>query len=275
MLDEKEISRDTLLRGRVTLLQPRSGYRSSLDPVLLAGFVGSPCGHFLDLGCGTGALSFLLLARDQRATGGGVELQPRLAALAERGCVENGFESRFRVLAGDVREEALVPDASFDLVSLANSLHHLENIPAVFSELLRVLKPGGRLLILEMYRDGGQTEPQQTHIMMHHWLAAIDRRAGVHHLDTFTREEIRAIYAKLKLKQTQVSDFYLPVDNPKDARLCEGLTKNCQATLKRLEGMDGAQELLDEGKRLLERIEGVGFASASSLMLTGIKPKQK
>ncbi len=166
-------------------------------------------------------------------------------------------------------------DASFDLVSLANSLHHLENIPAVFSELLRVLKPGGRLLILEMYRDGGQTEPQQTHIMMHHWLAAIDRRAGVHHLETFTREEIRAIYAKLKLKQTQVSDFYLPVDNPKDARLCEGLTKNCQATLKRLEGMDGAQELLDEGKRLLERIEGVGFASASSLMLTGIKPKQK
>ncbi len=117
MLDEKEISRDTLLRGRVTLLQPRSGYRSSLDPVLLAGFVGSPCGHFLDLGCGTGALSFLLLARDQRATGVGVELQPRLAALAERGCVENGFESRFRVLAGDVREEALVPDASFDLVA--------------------------------------------------------------------------------------------------------------------------------------------------------------
>jgi hypothetical protein len=61
--EETEITRDTLLRGRVKLLQPRHGFRSSLDPVLLAGFIAPPFGRFLDIGCASGALSFLLLAQ--------------------------------------------------------------------------------------------------------------------------------------------------------------------------------------------------------------------
>ena len=117
MLDEADITRDTLLRGRVKLLQPRAGYRSSLDPVLLAGFIAPPFGRFLDIGCGTGALSFLLLARNQAATGVGVEIQPRLAELAEIGRVENGFGSRWAVTVGDVRKPAAIAGGAFDLVA--------------------------------------------------------------------------------------------------------------------------------------------------------------
>ncbi len=165
-------------------------------------------------------------------------------------------------------------DASFDLVTLANSLHHLEHQDKVFAELLRVLKPGGMLVLMEMHRDGEQTEPQLTHIMMHHWLAAIDRRFGVHHLETFTRDEILTSFAKLKLQQVEISDFYLPVDNPKEARNCESLKRNCAETFKRLETLADAEELLDEGKRLVERINKVGCAGASSLLLSGTKPKK-
>lgn len=114
---DEPITRDTLLRGRVKLLQPRDGYRSSLDPVLLAGFVAPPLGHFLDIGCATGALSFLLLAHDPAATGVGVEVQPRLAELAERGRVENGVLARWRVLGADVRQPGLLEPSSFDLVA--------------------------------------------------------------------------------------------------------------------------------------------------------------
>lgn len=116
MLDDA-ITRDTLLRGRVKLLQPRDGYRSSLDPVLLAAFVTPPFGHFLDIGCATGVLSFLLLAHDPAATGIGVEVQPRLAALAEAGRRENGVEARWRVLGADVRQAELLAQARFDLVA--------------------------------------------------------------------------------------------------------------------------------------------------------------
>jgi tRNA1Val (adenine37-N6)-methyltransferase len=115
--NEGEITCDTLLRGRVKLLQPKHGFRSSLDPVLLAGFVAPPFGRFLDIGCASGALSFLLLSHDAASTGVGVEIQPRLAALAEQGRVENGFIDRFRVVNADVRRCDAIAGAAFDLVA--------------------------------------------------------------------------------------------------------------------------------------------------------------
>ncbi|HJX63049.1 MAG TPA: methyltransferase [Polyangia bacterium] len=111
------VTHDTLLRGRVKLIQPVHGFRSSLDPVLLAGFIQAPYGHFLDIGCGTGALAFLLLARDAAATGLGVEIQPRLAGLAIRSVQANGFGARFAVVASDVRDVGPVLPADFDLVA--------------------------------------------------------------------------------------------------------------------------------------------------------------
>jgi tRNA1Val (adenine37-N6)-methyltransferase len=112
-----EVTRDTLLRGRVHLVQPARGFRSSLDPLLLAGFVRPPYGRFLDVGCGTGAIAFLLLARDAEASGFGVEVQPRLARLAERGLAANRYETRLRILTADVRAHASVLEGKFDLIA--------------------------------------------------------------------------------------------------------------------------------------------------------------
>jgi len=164
VFDEAEITRDTLLRGRVKLLQPRSGYRSSLDPVLLAAFIAPPLGRFLDIGCGNGALSFLLLARDAAATGVGVEIQPRLAEFAEQGRIDNGWESRLRILTMDVRRKDAVEEHAFDLVATnppfrplgtgqlpplsEKALAHHEVTLALAEWLdvaLRALRPEGRL----------------------------------------------------------------------------------------------------------------------------------
>jgi tRNA1Val (adenine37-N6)-methyltransferase len=117
-IDDSAVTTDALLGGRVRLFQPRRGLRASLDPVLLAGFVAPPFGRFLDIGCGTGALAFLLLARDSAASGVGVELQARLHALAVRGRDDNGWRERLGLVEGDVR--ALAPTlgaAAFDLVA--------------------------------------------------------------------------------------------------------------------------------------------------------------
>ena len=117
---DSETTEDTLLGGRVTLIQPRRGFRSSLDPVLLARFLAPPYGRFLDIGCATGALSFSLLAGDARASGVGVELQPRLARLAALGRERNAVVERFKLLEGDVRVPATTVGLgleSFDLVA--------------------------------------------------------------------------------------------------------------------------------------------------------------
>ena len=112
-----DVSVDALLRGRVQLVQPRRGFRASLDPILLAGFVGAVRGRFLDIGCGTGALSFVLLARQPEATGVGVEVQPRLAGCVAAGVRLNRWDDRFVCVNADVVSWAAeTPRASFDLV---------------------------------------------------------------------------------------------------------------------------------------------------------------
>ncbi len=172
-------------------------------------------------------------------------------------------------------EDLEFEDASFDLVCISNSLHHIEHLDQMFSEMLRVLTPGGTFLITEMYKDGNQSEAQKTHILMHHWIASIDRRFGVFHQETYTRDELLAMARELNLKHLKVEDFYYPVDNPTDPKNCEALRKNCEDTFKRLENLPDNEDLLLEGQKLIERIKQVGCASASRLLITGSKPLPK
>jgi len=167
---------DTLRSGRVHLFQPRDGFRSSLDPVLLAAFIATPpLGRFLDIGCGTGAVAFLLADQDPTATGIAVEIQPLLAELAERGCARNGFSSRLQIVRADIREAgssarqpprppALLARASFDLVAINPPFRPVEGgVPSPNPERAQanhevtlaldewltcaaeLLRPGGRL----------------------------------------------------------------------------------------------------------------------------------
>jgi tRNA1Val (adenine37-N6)-methyltransferase len=172
--DDDAVTADALLRGRVRLYQPARGARMSLDPVLLAGFVAPPFGRFLDIGCGAGPLSFLLLARDPAASGVGVEIQPRLATLAVRGRDENGWDSRLEIIESDVRELGeRLGDASFDLVvtnppyrtpessppspNRERALAHHEialRLAEWVDVAARVVRPGGRVAaILPMVRS--------------------------------------------------------------------------------------------------------------------------
>ncbi len=162
-------------------------------------------------------------------------------------------------------------DAYFDTVCIVNSLHHLTDVSAVFTELLRVLKPGGLLLVSEMYHDGKQSEAQQTHIKMHHWIAKIDQLMGISHRETYTKQEILDLIKDLPCRDMEVEDFYFPVDNPKEAKNCDNLLKNCKDTLKRLESLEHKADLSTEGQELMKRINAVGCASASRLLITAYK----
>jgi len=91
-------------------------------------------GRILDLGTGTGRAAFLLARRYPGAEVVGVDLAPAMLAEARR-LTPSDVAGRVRFEEADA-ERLPFPDASFDLVSLANMI-------PFFPELGRVTAPGG------------------------------------------------------------------------------------------------------------------------------------
>ena len=104
----------------------------------------------LDVGCGTGIFAERLRKALPNAQVWGMDLV--------RGMLSKG-EERWRRLAGDVQavqgdsENLPFGDGSFDAVTCANSFHHYPRQDRAVAEIRRVLAPGGRMLLIDGYRD--------------------------------------------------------------------------------------------------------------------------
>ena len=109
----------------------------------------------LDVGCGTGTLA---LAAKQRVgvTGrvSGIDPSPQMIARASRKAAQRGQAIDFQV---GVIEQLSFPDQSFDVVLSTFMMHHLPDDlkRRGLAEIARVLKPEGRLLVLDMKGPAG------------------------------------------------------------------------------------------------------------------------
>lgn len=99
----------------------------------------------LDVACGTGDLS-LELKLNSQATIVGTDFCRPMLDIARRKTANAGVAIPY--VEGDAMKLAFA-DNSFDAVTIAFGLRNLSNFQAGLSELQRVLKPGGKLVILE------------------------------------------------------------------------------------------------------------------------------
>lgn len=108
-----------------------------------------PC-RVLDVGCGTGQFATRIRAALPSARVWGIDLTSEMLS---RGA------PRWRHHAGEVipvqgdSERLPFASGSFDFVTCANSFHHYPRQARAVAEMHRVLRPGGRLLIIDGYRD--------------------------------------------------------------------------------------------------------------------------
>jgi len=94
---------DTLMGGRVRLLQGQDGYRAAIDPVLLAASVPATEGQqVLELGAGGGAAALCLGMRVAGVRITGIELQADLVDLARKSADLNGLGDRVTFMVADV-----------------------------------------------------------------------------------------------------------------------------------------------------------------------------
>ena len=106
-----------------------------------------PGDRVLDIACGTGDLSEAFAAAGA-ASVLGVDFTPQMLDLARVKAVRRKYAAALRYETGDAMALDL-PDASFDVVSIAFGIRNVTDPAIALREMRRVLRPGGRLLILE------------------------------------------------------------------------------------------------------------------------------
>jgi len=104
--------------------------------------------RILDVATGTGEIAFELLRSPRVAEVVGVDPAAQMLAMAERKAktIPRGGDVRFQQM--DAIALAF-DDASFDVVTVAFGVRNMTDPVAALRELRRVLRPGGRLLVLE------------------------------------------------------------------------------------------------------------------------------
>lgn len=109
---------DELQNHGLRIIQPRHGYRFSLDPLLLCDFAEVPAGgRVADLGTGCGVIPLILARKDEATRILGVEFQHEMAELATRNVLLNGLAGRIEIIEADILSlRELFPVSSFDLV---------------------------------------------------------------------------------------------------------------------------------------------------------------
>jgi tRNA1(Val) A37 N6-methylase TrmN6 len=115
------ITENTVLDGRVRLLQPERGYRAGLDAALLAAACDAQQGaRVLETGCGPGAALLAAALRRPKTRFTGVERDAAAAELARRNVELNGLGGRVEILDGDVAQRfAVLAREPFD-AAMAN-----------------------------------------------------------------------------------------------------------------------------------------------------------
>lgn len=121
--------------------------------------------RLLDVGCGTGELARVAVQRIRGLRVVGIDAAPAMIAVGRKkllGAPQVTFEIG--------RAEALpFGDEQFDTVVSASMLHHAQDPDRVLRECLRVLRPGGQLVVVDWCLDFRRSR------LLHAWLRIVDR----------------------------------------------------------------------------------------------------
>lgn len=122
-----------------------------------------PSSRALDIGCGAGHLAFAFARRFDEVVA--CDPSPSMLATVRAAAKERALEARLATREGVA--EALPFDAhTFDVVGTRYSAHHWRDLPACLREMRRVLKPDGRLIVIDLL---GEDDP-----LADTWLQSIE-----------------------------------------------------------------------------------------------------
>lgn len=136
-----------------------------------------------DMGAGEGTLSQLLARTAKQVIA--IDNSPKMVEFGAKVALENGY-ANLEYRLGDIEEPPIKP-ASVDIVLFSQALHHAARPQRAVESAYRILKPGGRILILDLT---SHTYEQAKELYAHVWLGfsgvelhALLEKSGFHDLE--------------------------------------------------------------------------------------------
>jgi ubiquinone/menaquinone biosynthesis C-methylase UbiE len=150
-------------------------------------------GELLDVGTGPARIPIALCRADRRFKILGVDLAGPMLDLARRNAAEAGLTDRIRFARGDAKNLPF-PDGRFEAVVSNTIVHHIPLPEAALAEMVRLVAPGGTLMVRDLARPEDATVVE----------SLVDRHAGSEPVAarnllrdslnaSLTLEEVRAI----------------------------------------------------------------------------------
>lgn len=153
----------------------------------------NPPNRILDLGCGTGLLLQSLLSKFPEAKLVGIDFSPEMLNVAKQRLPET-----IELHLGS-SEDLPFAENSFDLVISTSAFHYFPNPGLAITEITRVLKTNGNLVITDWCAD------YWTCRLLDLWLRLFNRA----HVHTYTVKEFEQLFQSQGLTEIQVSKYKL------------------------------------------------------------------
>lgn len=179
------------------------------QPLVAEAWAGQRYGRALELGAGSGYFTRIIAHRADSVTA--VEPVPDMQRVLREGCEKHGIGNVEVLAASAVELSERLPPASVDSAFLIQSLHHMHRRPEVFEALGRVVRPGGRLLMVEPHHN-----LRRVARLVRKWLKYYRARdywsreeAWATH-DFLTRGELRALCRHGGFNPPRITAYWIP-----------------------------------------------------------------
>ena len=191
----REAEQRDLVRDRFTktaanfsefVLSQRAGQAERLAELATEGAVNAATWSAADLACGPGTFARSVAKRVRHVAG--LDLTPAMLARARSTAGE--VSAAFGFVCGDANRLPFA-DASLDLITCGYAIHHMMHPEEVIRGMARVLRPGGRIAIMDIVVPAGASREANTRI---EWTR------DPSHTETQFAEELRALLESAGLR---------------------------------------------------------------------------
>lgn len=209
----------------------------------------SKCKNVLEVGCGVGAQSEILLRRHPNINLTGIDLSDAQLGAAKASLEKLSYAKDRYVLSKANAEDLTFESDAYDAGFLCWILEHVPEPERVLSELRRVIRPGGEIVITEVMNSSFFLEPYSPNVWKY-WMAFNDHQYEIGG-DPFIGAKLGNMLQSVGFREIQTTVKVIHYDNRQPSNRKEMIDFWSDLLLS------GADELVQAGKVSEEHVKAV------------------